>query len=237
MAAISNAQPAAFEVSTIKPSQSFEVTLRVDPSALFTAKATSLIDLIKFAYDLHSRQIVAGPAWLESEKYDVTGKSDQPGMPSGPQLKQMVRTLLATRFQLAFHRDQRELSVYTITVAKSGPRLTKNNSDPSGLPTFGAGLGRFSLKNGTMAEFASILQAGILDRPALDQTGLGSARYDLKLAWTPDGAAQSGAEPHNPDAPPDLFTAFQQQLGLKLESVKAPVDVLVIDRAEKPSAN
>jgi uncharacterized protein (TIGR03435 family) len=93
-----------------------------------------------------------------------------------------------------------------------------------------------------MAEFATILQANFMDRPVVDQTGFAATRYDFVLKWTPDGAQpQAGggttATADNLDAPPDLFTAFQQQLGLKLESTKAPVDVLVIDRVEKPSAN
>ena len=217
------------------------VSLRVSPSGLFSTAGTSLSDLIKFAYDLHPRQIIGGPSWLETEKYDVTGKPDKPGKPDGKQLKVMVQKLLADRFQITFHRDKKELSVYAITVAKSGPRLTKNDSDPNGLPSFSVGPRELRLRNATMAEFASILQASILERPAVDQTTLGLARYDFILKWTPDAASsQPGrTEPpvDNVDAPPDLFAAFQQQLGLKLESTKAPVDVLVIDHVERPSAN
>jgi uncharacterized protein (TIGR03435 family) len=98
------------------------------------------------------------------------------------------------------------------------------------------------MTNGTMADLADVLQGGgILDRPVVDRTGLGPARYDLMVKWTPlaSPAQAGGAEPRrdNADAPPDLFTAFQQQLGLKLESTRAAVDVLVIDHAEKPSEN
>ena len=92
-----------------------------------------------------------------------------------------------------------------------------------------------------MTEFARVLMASILDRPAVDRTGLGSTRYDLAMKWTPDASQlEPGGAEHpsdNADAPPDLFTAFQEQLGLKLESTKAAVDVLVVDRAEKPSEN
>ena len=101
------------------------------------------------------------------------------------------------------------------------------------------------VRNATIAEFAAMLQANILELPVVDQTGLGAARWDFTLKWTPDpGQRQLGAPDGNappaaadPDAPPDLFAAFLQQLGLKLESTKAPVDVLVIDHVEKPSAN
>jgi uncharacterized protein (TIGR03435 family) len=230
-----------FEVATIKPSESRNTSLQLSPSGLFATAGTSLSILIKFAYDLHRNQIVGGPSWLETERYDVTGKPDKPGRPNLAQLKAMIQTLLEDRFQLTVRRDKRELPVYAITVAKSGAKLVRNDSDPNGL-WGGAGIGprSLSLNNITMAEFATVLQSAgsILDRPAVDQTGLGSARYDVTLKWTPD-APQPGDEPRadNGDAPPDLFTAFQQQLGLKLESAKAPVDVLVIDHAEKPSGN
>jgi uncharacterized protein (TIGR03435 family) len=208
---------------------------------------TSVSDLIKFAYGVHPRQITGGPAWLETEKYDVTGKPDVAGLPSLNQLKIMVQKLLADRFQLTFHRDQKEQSVYAITVVKTGAKMAKNETNPNGLPGFGGPpLRGFNVRNSTMAEFAGVMQANFMERPVVDQTGFGATRYDFVLKWTPDGAqpspgggAGAGATPatDNLEAPPDLFTAFQQQLGLKLESTKAPVDVLVIDRVEKPSAN
>jgi uncharacterized protein (TIGR03435 family) len=228
-----------FEVASIKPSNSAQVSLRLSPSGVFDAGGTSLSDLIKFAYDLHPRQIVGGPSWLQSERYDVTAKPEKSGKPSGEQLKAMVRGLLEDRFQLTSHHDQRELPVYAITVAKSGIKMLENDSDPNGLPTFGVGLRVLQLTNATMAELARILQASILDRPAVDRTGLASTRYDLMLKWTPDPLQPGGGEPRSDTAnpPPDLFTAFQEQLGLRLESTKGLVDVLVIDRVEKPSAN
>jgi uncharacterized protein (TIGR03435 family) len=143
---------------------------------------------------------------------------------------------------VTFHHDKKELPVYAITVAESGEKLIENDSDRNGLWS-GAGVGPRSLglKNITMTEFARVLMASILDRPAVDQTGLGSTRYDFSLKWTPDASQpQPGGTDHpadNTGAPPDLFTAFQEQLGLKLESTKALVDVLVIDRVEKPAAN
>lgn len=241
----SDANP-EFEVATIKPSKPDErSSFLVNRSGLLNATNTSVSDLIKFAYDVHSRQ-VKGPAWIETEKYTVTGKPDVPGIPSIKQLKLMVQKMLADRFQLTFHREKKELSVYAIAVTKTGPKLTKEESDPNGLPGFGGGPRGMNVRNATMAEFAEFLQARILDQPVVDQTGLASARYDFTFKWTPDaaqlsqlgGAAPSATPPvDNPDAPPDLFTAFQQQLGLKLESTKAAVDVLVIDRVEKPSAN
>jgi uncharacterized protein (TIGR03435 family) len=241
-----NANP-SFEVATIKPSkpeaQGSSILVGRGGGNLFTTTNTSLSDLIVFAYGLHARQVTGGPSWLESDKYDVTGKPDQPGVPNVTQLRTMVQKLLVERFQLTFHHDKKELSVYAITVANTGSKMAKSEATGN-LPGFGGrGRGNVAVRNTTMAEFAEFLQSRIVDRPVVDQTGL-SGRYDFPLKWTPDGLrAAAAAEPNaspapiNPDDPPDLFTAFQQQLGLKLESKKAPVDVLVIDRVEKPSEN
>jgi uncharacterized protein (TIGR03435 family) len=154
----------------------------------------------------------------------------------------MIQKLLAERFQLAFHHDKKELSVYALVVGKTGPKLTKSQGDPNGLPgLFFQGLGVLPARNSTMADFAGVMQSAVLDRPVVDQTGI-QGRWDFILKWTPD-QSQFGAlgvkipPPAEDAAEPDLFTAIQQQLGLRLESVKAPVDVLVIDKVERPSAN
>ncbi len=236
-----------FEVATIKPARpDGRFSLLVNRSGMLNTTSTSVADLIKFAYDLHPRQITKGPAWLESEKFDITAKPDVGGMPNGPQLKMMVQKLLKERFQLSFHNEKKELSVYAITVSKTGPKLTKSES-PLNLPGFGGGPRAFMVQNATMEEFAHVLQGNILEQPVVDQTGLGPARYNFQLKWTPDPSQSQiggGPPPNAPptagdpaDAPPDIFAAFQQQLGLKLENTKAQVDVMVIDRLEKPSEN
>jgi bla regulator protein blaR1 len=236
-----------FEVATIKPALPGRgFSLLVNRSGMLNTTSTTVADLIKFAYDLHPRQITKGPSWLESERYDVTAKPDVGGMPNPEQLKMMIQQLLADRFQLTFHREKKELSVYAITVGKGGAKLTKSDS-PLKLPGFGGGGPRgMNVRNATIEEFAHVLQANVLEQPVVDQTGLGATRWDFILKWTPDGAPSqiAGAAPNAPpapapaaDAPPDIFTAFQQQLGLKLENTKAEVDVIVIDRLEKPSEN
>ena len=241
-----NAKP-GFEVATIKPARpEGRFSLLVNRSGMLNTTATTVADLIKFAYDLHPRQITKGPSWLESERFDITAKPDTPGMPNPVQLKMMVQQLLKERFQLSFHNEKKELSVYAITVTKTGPKLTKSES-PLNLPGFGGGGPRgMTVRNATIEEFAHVLQANVLEQPVVDQTSLGAARWDFILKWTPDGAPSqvAGPNPNSPpapapdaDAPPDIFTAFQQQLGLKLENTKAPADVMVIDRLEKPSDN
>jgi uncharacterized protein (TIGR03435 family) len=233
-----------FEVATIKPSNPDQ------PGKLLTVKGrqvitvnTTLNDLITFAYDLHARQITGGPEWMSAEKYDVTGQPEGQGQPSMRQLKALVQTLLADRFKLAFHRDTRELPVYAIVAGTGGPKLTKNDSNPNGLPSLlFRGLGVLPAVNATMADFAGVLQTAVLDRPVVDKSGL-PGRYDFTITWTPDESQFSGLGVRipppsgDPNAPPGLFTAFQEQLGLKLDSTRAPVEVLVVDRVEKPSAN
>ncbi len=236
--------PAVFEVATIKPS------IPDRPGKLFTVKGRQVItintttsDLITFAYDLHAKQIVAGPPWMESDKYDVTGQPESQGTPSRIQLSAMIKKLLEDRFKFTFHREKRELPVYAITVAPGGPKLTRNDTNPNGLPgLFFKGLGTLPATNATMSDFAGVMQTAVLDRPVVDKTGL-QGRWDFTLRWTPDESQFAGMgvrvpPPSNdPDAPPGLFTAVQEQLGLKLESTTGPVEVLVVDRIERPSEN
>jgi uncharacterized protein (TIGR03435 family) len=235
----------AFEVATIRPSDP------AHPEQIITLRGAEVITtnvtvhaLINLAYWLHPKQLTGGPAWTESDKFDMAGKPDAPGQPNVDQMKVMIQKLLADRFQLKFHFEKRELSVYAITIAKTGAKITKSQDDPNGLP--GWNFGRtpsgttFTFRNSPMSQVAALLQNS-LDKPVVDQSGL-SERYDFTVTFTPDpsqAALLGGPSPaaNNPDAAPDLFTAFQQQLGLKLESTKAPVDVMVIDKVEKPSEN
>lgn len=235
----------SFEVATIKPgrpgSPGKGLIMR-DPRTFMTINY-SAADLIAFAYGLHPRQITGAPAWLESELFDIQATPDPPGQPNIEQIKIMVQKLLADRFKLTFHRDKKELSVFALTVGKTGLKLTPSSGDPKGLPGLGLqGFGRSFANNATMENYAGFLQSTVLDRPVVDQTGL-TARFDFQLKWTPDDSQFPGIRgqlpppPENADAPPDLFTALQQQLGLKLEPTKTQVGVIVIDRVEKPTAN
>jgi uncharacterized protein (TIGR03435 family) len=234
-----------FEVATIKPTQEgTRFSIHPTNSGELVATDASLAYLIKFAYEVHPRQITKGPAWLDTDKYDLTAKPDMEGQPSLKQMRVMVQKLLADRFQLTFHREKIELHVYAVTAAKGGPKLTRNDTNPDGNPGYGGGPAGMRVVNSTIAEFISFVLNDSLGLPLVDQTGLGSARYNFLLKWTPDasqsqtGGMAAGAPPaDNADAPPDIFTAMQQQLGLKLESTKALVDAMVIDHVEKPSPN
>ena len=234
-----------FEVATIKPTEpGTGFSIHPTRSGELIATNASLAYLIKFAYEVHPRQITKAPAWLDTDKYDLTAKPDIEGQPSLKQMRVMVQKLLADRFQLSFHREKVELPAYAVTIAKSGLKITKNDSNPDGNPGYGGGPQGMRVVNSTIEEFISFVLNDSLPLPVVDQTGLGKARFNFILKWTPDGsqsqpggAAAGAASAENPDAPPDIFTAMQQQLGLKLESTKAPVDVMVIDRVDKPSPN
>ena len=154
----------------------------------------------------------------------------------------MLNKLLAERFELKFHNDKRELSVYALTALKTPNKLTPSTGDPNGLPGIGfGGLGSLMARNAKMTDVTGVLQGTVLDRPVVDQSGV-EGRYDFSLRWTPDefqfaGFPKIPPPADNGTAPPDLFTAVQQQLGLKLESAKAMAEVYVIDHMTKPSEN
>lgn len=233
-----------FEVSTVKPSKPDQpgkaFLVRGDK---FTTINTTLGDLIGFAYDVQSKQVAGGPSWMDSQKYDIEGKPDTPGSPSPAQLRTMVQKLLADRFQLKFHKEKKDMSAYVLSVGKTGPKMTKNTANPNGLPgLFFRQLGVLTVQNATMGDFAHLMQSAVLDRPVVDQTNL-DGKWDFVLKWTPDESQFGGMGIKVPpptdaaDAPPPLFTAIQEQVGLKLESGRAPVEVLVLDRVEQPSAN
>jgi len=190
--------------------------------------------LITFAYGIHRKQIVDAPDWCGTERYDIKGVPNVEGEPSLKQQQEMVRALLADRFKLKFRREKKELSVYAITVGKSGSKLKKSEGDPDGLPDQNANQNgtELTLKftNNTMDDFALCMQF-FLDRPIVDQSGM-AGRYDFQLRYTFDEGKAT-----DPNAPPGLFTAVQEQLGLKLEAVKAPADVVVVEGVERPSEN
>jgi uncharacterized protein (TIGR03435 family) len=233
-----------FEVATIKPAtpdrpgKGFMVRGRQ-----FSTVNTTLGDLITFAYGIHAKQIIGAPAWVDTEKFDLAAQPNGEGQPNDKQWKAMIQKLLADRFKLAFHREKKELSVYAIVVGKNGPKLTKSESTGNLPGLFFRGLGNLPAVNATMADFAGVMQSAVLDRPVVDQTGI-TGRWDFTLLWTPDEFqfAGLGVKPppppaNNAAAPPDLFTAFQEQLGLKLESTKAQAEVFVIDKVAKPTEN
>lgn len=238
----------SFDVVTIKPSTPGQ------PGKGFGFNGThvrtfntNVNDMISVAYGLHAKQIIGAPDWFGTDLFNIDGIADVPGQPSMKQIGEMLQKLLADRFELKFHHDQKELSVYAIRVASGGPKMSQSTAAADGPQGFKLrGFGDLVVGNMTMKEFSSWMQAGVMDKPVVDQTGL-TGRYDFNLKWTPDDSQFAQFRGTNgpmrapagddPNAPPSLYTAVQEQLGLKIESTKAPDDVIVIDHVERPSPN
>ena len=225
-----------------------------------------LMMLIQNAYAVQASQVVGGPAWINSEGYDIEAKPE--GNTDRPQMWLMLQSLLSDRFKLALHRETREFPVYALTMTKGGLKPPPPNAgscvtiDPSAPPRPGAPLGFPCGRVGVMGSPSGLLQmqggkvpmpelvrvlAMVMGRPVVDRTGV-TGEFDVHLEFSPDettmGLPGAGG-PGDPGGPPlatdpgrpNIFAALQEQLGLKLSSAKGPVEVLVIDHVERPTAN
>ena len=235
----------AFDVATIKPTDPDYKGGRfitMQSSHVFVAKNYTVKALVVAAYNLNPRAVSGGPAWFDSDRYDIVAKAPNAVRPNLDEQMSMLRKLLAERFTLTFHREQRELSIYALTVAKNGPKLKASTEPPDAPPALVnrifPGRALLPARNATMEQFASVMQRAVLDRPVVDRTGL-SGKYDFDLEWMPDEVQFGGhVPPGTPEAQqkPDLFAAIQQ-LGLRLDATKGPVEVLVINQVQRPTAN
>ncbi len=197
------------------------------------ATGQTLKSLIMFAYGVHGNQIVDEPSWMTADKYDIAGVADSPGEPNLTQMQAMYQNLLADRFHLKLRRTQKDLPYYALTVAKGGPKIAKaKDGDDASPDQTGEGHGYMEMRftANRMSEFALGMNY-FADRPIVDETGL-SGRYDFTLKWMPEITA----DPETSQVP-GLFTAMQDQLGLKLEPKKGLVDVLAVEKVERPTAN
>jgi uncharacterized protein (TIGR03435 family) len=234
-----------FEAATIKPVKEPNPGRMNDreEGRRFTTHYTSLRDLIQMAYLLDRQQVAGGPTWIATDEYDVDAVGDGIGKQDGKQMvwQEMLQRLLADRFKLTSHWEQREISSYELVVAKGGPKL--KTADANEQENKGCrGLGNCTFTKVPLSEFARFMGFVVLDKPVVDKTGL-AGEYDIPLKWTPDETQFASMGVHvpppvdNPNAPPELFTAIQEQLGLKLEVRKTMTKVLVIDHAERPTEN
>lgn len=235
----------SFEVATLKPVHPSDTTPKFFRIAgrRYSAHAVSLADLMQVAYSVHPRQITGGPAWMETEKFDLVGVPDGEGEPSVKQWIGMLQKFLATRFQLSFHHEKKELGVYALTVERDGPRNLVKSESNSPFPSleFRPAPGGVVLpaKNATLGQFAVMMQMVVLDRPVADQTNL-PGRFDFELRFTPDDSQFGGHPPVggvSGEAGPGLFEALRTELGLKLSPAKVGMDVIVVDRAVRPEGN
>ncbi len=307
------AAPQSFEVASIKPSAPqqagiMRVTMGTAPGGRYTASGVTVKMLIQQAYDVKDYQISGGPSWISSERYDINAKAETPDV-SREQMRVLLQSLLAERFNLKIHRETKELPIYSLVVAKNGPKLKVSEIQPGagsdakppdpakagdqgatpvikmggtggGAPvivsggaggggaaggvgggTAGASVsvmrsesasgggsmmtmrpGQLSAKGASISVLTTLL-AQILGRPVVDNTGI-EGNFDFTLEYTPDesqrgvgvaGGVSRDAAPPAEFSGPSIFTALQDQLGLKLESQKGPVETLVIDRVDRPT--
>jgi bla regulator protein BlaR1 len=238
----------SFEVVSVKPQPwtgQGSVGAFVHGNTL-SAEHCSLNDLVTFAWNLRDIQLAGGPSWAmhgplaSSDLYQVIAKAAGDPPPSTDQFRLMLQTLLADRFQLKVHHVSKDLPVYNLVAAKNGPRLKESAEDTEfsmvvDATVNGGTLTRITAKHVAIAKFLGQIEHAA-PRPLIDKTGL-TGFYDFVIEWTPDSPAAGPDAAASDPSGPSLFTALQNQLGLKLEPATAPFDTVVIDHAEKPSAN
>jgi uncharacterized protein (TIGR03435 family) len=250
LAAIATAQQ-AFEVASIKPNAGNDnrAMIGMQPGGRFIATGINVKFLIGMAYNLRDFQISGGPGWITSERFDINAKPPEgsPARIPPEQIREMVKALLAERFQLKTRTESKEMPVYQLVVAKNGPKMTPAaaEGDSQGGPGM-IRMGRGQLEGSRMAMAMLANQiATQVGRPVIDKTGL-TGQYDVKLEWTPEPGHGGGpfGGPPPPDAlppadsnGPTIFTAVQEQLGLRLEPAKGPVETLVIESISRPTEN
>jgi uncharacterized protein (TIGR03435 family) len=244
-ASLAQTEPVSY-LASVKPNNSSDARMFSEyyPGGRLSATAVTVRDLLRIAYRIQPWQLVGAPAWFSAKRYDIAAKVEDNPPPSQQVL---LRALLADRFKLATHNETRELPVFALVLArndgKPGPQLHKSDFDcaawfagphplpvPDQTPTCSArsNFGAVSGKSIPMSQLATML-AFFVDRFTVDKTGLPGG-FDVELTWTPDQVAAASPD----SAGPSIYTALQEQLGLKLVPAKGPVDVLVVDHAAEP---
>jgi len=240
---------ARFDAASIKPNTSGEIRSRTSGrDSGFTATNTSPWFLIMTAFNLKEFQLTGGPSWIRSERFDVNGRVAE----GQKYTRAMLQTLLEDRFKLVTHRDTREESIYALVVVRSNGRLgpkikptatldcaARRGANPSGPPvspcsfnsSLGDGGGQMSVVGQPMEALAAMLGNIGLGRQVVDRTGL-TGKYDFELQWSSDNVRSASDAPADP---PGVFTALHEQLGLKLESQRGPVEFVVIDSIDRPT--
>jgi uncharacterized protein (TIGR03435 family) len=243
---------AEFDVSSVKPNKTNCCFSGGANNGQAGAKDSTLKALISLAYKVQEFQIVGGPGWIGSDRFDVEGRTEDKSA-DPDRLRLMLRSLLEDRFKLKHHMEIRQVPIYALVVAKGGPKIKlatdQTSPDVNGPSKPGAGPNHGAIKfgpgsmMGNAANFSLLVRflSQRLDRPVVDRTGL-SGRYDFLLQWTPE-VGEAKVDPGGNPLPvgdttgPSIFSAIQEQLGLRFESTKGPVEVLVIDSVEMPDDN
>lgn len=235
------AQPAApaFDIVSVKPNLLAPRPTGINPFVFspngFTATNATLEELILVSYSTRRIQVRGGPAWLDSDRFDVTAKTDPAaGEMKGPQLLPMIRTLLKERFHLQLHTETEERTVYALMSGRTPPKVTPAKDDEeSGFDSTAA---RMSFRRLRIAGLVNTL-SNVLQAPVLDQTGIqGFFTFTLDLSQESNGAAAE-LSPASANFAEAFLSAVRNQLGFRIEKQKAPLEITVVDHAEKPTAN
>jgi len=231
------AQSPAFEAASVKVSRSTGGGIRRDPGRLDITGMT-LREMVQYAYDVQDVQISGGPRWFGSDHWDISATAGREV--SDHEQKKMLQSLLTERFRMTIRRETKELPVYALVVGKNGSKLKPDaEGKPEQVMLMGkAGLLTMIGEHVTLPKMADVL-FGQVKRIVIDRTGI-EGNFDFKLEWVPDATKMpsiNGAKMEASTEGPSIFTAVQEQLGLKLESTKGPVEILIIDRAEKAVEN
>ena len=235
---------AAFEVASIKPVDVDAKAgrfFKMDGPHRWAATNFTTEALIALAYDLNPRTISGGPEWVRTQRFVITAVTPGDVQPTRIEQMQMLRALIVDRFALRFHRQDKKMDIYELTVGKSGPKLASaaKTDDPAQI------IGvvypdriEVPARSVTMDDFVAMLQRATLDRPTVNKTGL-TGKYDFDLKFAQDESQYGGEVRKAADdsQSPPLFTAVQEQLGLKLTATRGTVSTLLIDSVQKPSAD
>ena len=235
---VANEKPMFFEVAPLKPAapgQQGGIIRPMRGNQSYVANNMPLRVLIRIAYGVSDRQLSGGPDWINTETFDMDAKAEKPA--TVDELHLMLRSLLEERFQLKVHREVKEQNVLALVVDKGGPKMTVHQPVETDYPPIsGGGPNPRSARNAAMSYFAFYLSQQ-MDKWVIDRTGL-TDRYDFTVQWVPERPANL-ANPNEAAPPegPNIFTALKDQLGLKLEPAKGPVEYLVIDKLERLKEN
>jgi uncharacterized protein (TIGR03435 family) len=234
----------AFEVATVRP---VDVDVkagrmfRMDGTHRWVATNFTLQALIALGYDMNPRTISGGPEWIDSQRFTIEAVTPGDVAPTRLEQMQMLRALLVERFGLKFHRQDKEMAIYALSVAKGGPKLkaaAKPDDPPKIVGVVYPDRIEVPARSVTMDDFVAMLQRATLDKPTLNRTGQ-AGKFDFDLKFAQDETEYGGQLPKVPDDTqyPPLFTAVQEQLGLRLEATRGTVATMVVDAAVKPAVD
>jgi uncharacterized protein (TIGR03435 family) len=243
----SGAHPPRYEVASIKPNADNDLSqaFQIEPNGTLAATGITLRRLMMTAYNVQGFRIAGGPGWVSSSRWDIQAKPNRAASPG--QVRPMLRALLEERFRLHSHSEKRNMPVYELIVDSKGAKVAAAAAKDTGAePVVRVKAGSIEMTNATSATFASQLSYA-LARPVIDKTNL-SGNFDFAVRWTPEPGEDGGPETFglspgireqsaSGQGGPSVFTAIQEQLGLRLKSAHSEVEVIVIDEIQMPTEN